>query len=183
MRIAVIGPQNTGKSTFIKDFLEAFPQYSSPTKTYRDFAEEQQLAINQKTSEASQRAIGDFLFEQTKTFAGEHAIFDRCVIDNWVYTMSQYLKGEISEPFLEETEIRMHEDLQHYDTIFFIPTASGIDYVDDGLRDVDRGYIDHINTLFIDLLLHLRPHIPHKIVTVSGPRDVRIELARKALVL
>jgi signal recognition particle receptor subunit beta len=43
MKIAVIGPQNTGKSTFVKDFLLEFPAYKTTQKTYRDIVTENNL--------------------------------------------------------------------------------------------------------------------------------------------
>lgn len=182
MRIAVIGPQNTGKSTFIKDFLLAFPSYVTPTETYRDVVREKGLAINRNTTEESQRAIRDFLFTQTTTFPGTDVIFDRCVIDNYVYTKAQHEKGLLSHVFLTETEQLMRDSLVGIDMIFLIPTAAGVAFVDDELRDTDRGFADHANTLFIDTLLELRRHIPHPIVTISGPREMRIERARRALI-
>ena len=60
MRIAVIGPQNTGKSTFIKDFLNEFSHYTTPEETYRTVIEDKDLAVNQKTSLESQKEIRDF---------------------------------------------------------------------------------------------------------------------------
>jgi nicotinamide riboside kinase len=181
MRIAVIGPQNTGKSTFIKDFLLAFPTYVTPTETYRDIVREKGLTINRETTEESQRAIRDFLFTQTREFPGTDVIFDRCVIDNYVYTKAQHEKGLLRHEFVVETEQVMRDSLSGIEVIFLIPTAAGVAFVDDELRDTDRGFADHANTLFIDTLLRLRSDIPHRIITVSGPREMRIERARRAL--
>ena len=36
MRIAISGTANTGKSTFVKDFIKKWPSYSTPKTTYRD---------------------------------------------------------------------------------------------------------------------------------------------------
>lgn len=181
MRIAVIGPQSAGKTTFVQDFLKAFPHYASPATTYRNVVEDNGLEINQKTSELSQGAIRDFFIKQTKSFDAPNAIFDRCIIDNWIYSHAQYLKGDISKEFMDETEALMLEHVHAFDTILFIPTGSGLTYDDDGVRDVNRAYIDHINTLFIDLLLRLRPELPHTIITVSGSREVRIQIAANLL--
>ncbi len=183
MRIAVIGPQNTGKSTFVQDFLATFPNYVSPEKTYRDMINERGLAINQQTTEENQRLIREFLDEQVRLFEGENVVFDRCVIDNWVYTKAQALRGKIEEAFVKETEDIMRDSMQHIDAVVFIPTVSGIVYVDDGTRDIDREFIDRVNTLYIDLLLSLRRDIHHPIVTVAGPRSVRIDIVRNAFSL
>jgi nicotinamide riboside kinase len=181
MRIAVIGPQNTGKSTFIKDFLAAFPSYTTPEETYRDVVHKKGLSINQNTSEESQRMIRDFLAEQLAHFPGENVIFDRCVIDNYVYTKAKCDDGHIRSEFLEETDQILRASLVHLDALIFIPTAAGVAFVDDELRDTDRTFADRINTLFIELLLELRPAVPHRIITVSGPREVRIARVRESI--
>lgn len=181
MRIAVIGPQNTGKSTFVEDFLAALPHYSTSSATYRDVVTEKGLEINQKTSEEAQRAIRDFLEAQTRLFPAENAIFDRCVIDNWVYTKTGVLKGNIREEFLTETEGVLRSSLRDFEAIVFIPTVSGVALVDDELRDIDRDFIDLVNRLYIELLLRLRVEIPHPIVVVTGSRKERVRIAREAL--
>ena len=76
MRIAVTGPQNTGKSTFIEDFLSALPTYTTPERTYRDLISQEELPVNQETNEDSQRRIRDFLFDQATSNIEEDVIFD-----------------------------------------------------------------------------------------------------------
>ncbi len=181
MRIAVIGPQNTGKSTFIEDFLAAFPSYATPTDTYRDVVHEKGLLINQDTGEESQRAILEFLENQPLQFPAEKAVFDRCLIDNWVYTKYQYDKGKISESFLKETEARVLENVKQFDVLVFIPTVTGVALVDDELRDIDRSFIDAVNRLFIDKLLSLRTQVSYPILTVTGPREERVRIVKEAL--
>jgi len=183
MRIAVIGPQNTGKSTFIEDFLKAFPSYKTPHDTYRDVVHEKGLLINQDTGEESQRAIMEFLEAQAENFTSPNAIFDRCLIDNWVYTKVQCLKGKIREEFLKETEKHLYENLKHFDAIVLIPTVTGVALVDDELRDIDRSFIDVVNRLFIQQLLSLRLQVPHTIVVVTGAREERVAIVREALAL
>lgn len=43
-KIAVIGPQNTGKSTFVKDFVNAFPEFKTPLETYRDVVKKNNIS-------------------------------------------------------------------------------------------------------------------------------------------
>jgi hypothetical protein len=181
MRIAVIGPQNTGKSTFIEDFLHAFPSYSTPSDTYRDVVHEKGLLINQHTSEESQRAILEFLKTQAEQFKATDAIFDRCLIDNWVYTKYQHLKGKIKDEFVQETEGYLLDHLAQFDALVFIPTVTGVALVNDELRDIDRSFIDGVNRLFIDKLLALRSCISQPIVTVTGAREERVAIAKEAL--
>lgn len=183
MRIAVIGPQNSGKSTFIKDFLEAFPSFSSPTKTYRELVDEKGLPLNLYTTEESQVAIRDFLYTQLKDTPGRRVLFDRCVIDNYIYTRAQHERGLVADTFLAETEAVMRDSLRFHDAILFIPAAVGVPLVEDGVRSIRREFIDRVNTLFIETLLRLRSDIPHPVHTISGTREERVRRAQNALSL
>ena len=90
MKIAIVGTQCNGKSTFIKKFLEIWPMYKQPSKTYRDIISEKKLKLNQKGNEESQRAILDALIDELQYASandGKDIIFDRCVLDNIVYRL------------------------------------------------------------------------------------------------
>lgn len=181
MRIAVIGPQNTGKSTFIEDFLKEFPHYRSPQETYRDVIESRALEVNQKTSLESQKEIRDFMFGQVRHNKEYTIIFDRCLIDNYVYTLAQYEKGGIEKWFVDETESMMVDTLRLIDMFIFIPTAVAVPLVDDATRDINAAYIDTINHLFLKTLFELsrKHHITVKII--SGSRKERIEQMKKLI--
>ena len=57
MRIATTGAQAVGKSTFVKDFLRNWPNYTTPKKTYRDLVKKKGLKINKEGTKDSQMAI------------------------------------------------------------------------------------------------------------------------------
>lgn len=181
MRLAVIGPQNTGKSTFVKDFLEEFPHYVSPKETYRDVIESRGLIVNQKSSLDSQKQIRDFMFGQLRHNMEYNVIFDRCLIDNYVYTYAQYEKGEIPKWFVDETESMMYDTLRSVDMFLFIPTAVSVPLVDDATRDITATYIDSINHYFLRTLFDLsrKHHITVKVI--SGTRKERVEQMRKLI--
>ena len=181
MRIAVIGPQNTGKSTFIKDFLNEFSHYTTPEETYRTVIEDKDLAVNQKTSLESQKEIRDFMFGQLRHNTKYNVIFDRCMIDNYVYTYVQYEKGEIPKWFVEESESMMIDTLRTVDIYLFIPTAVSVPLVDDGTRDITASYIDNVNNQFLKTLFELsrKHHITIKVI--SGTREERIGQVKKLI--
>lgn len=181
MRVAVIGPQNTGKSTFINDFVTAHPSYTAPTRTYRDVVTERGLEINQLTGRESQKLIRDFLLDQVKTNTLDDVIFDRTVIDNYVYTKIAENKGGIDAAFVQETWDVSIEALQYLDMLFFIPTAASITLIDDELRDTDVAFIDAVNREFIDSLLKIRTLSPIEICVLSGSREERVREAKHCL--
>lgn len=175
MRLAVIGPQNTGKTTFVQDFVQAFPHYITPKETYRDVINKHNLEINQKTSEKSQLEIRDFIFNQIKNFQGENVIFDRSLLDNYVYSLARYHQGKMKKSFLDATRKMMYVSLTHIDRLIFIPTSVGVGLVDDKTRDTDRLYIDHINKLFLEEILELVRKSPIPVWIISGDRQTRIK--------
>lgn len=181
MRIAVIGPQNTGKSVFIKDFLFEYQHYVTPEETYRDVIESKDLSVNQQTSLESQKEIRDFIFGQQRHNTKYNVIFDRCMIDNYVYTYVQYENGEIPKWFVEETESMMIDTLRTIDLYLFIPTSVSIPLVDDGTRDINPHYIDHVNNQFLRVLFELsrKHHITVKVI--SGTQLERIEHIKKLI--
>ena len=181
MRIAVIGPQNTGKSTFIKDFLREFPHYVSPSETYRDLVESKNLEVNQKTSVESQKEIRDFMFGQLRHNTEYNVIFDRCLIDNYVYTYVQYEKGLIPKWFVDETESMMKDMLQNVDMYLFIPTAISIPLVDDGTRDIASEFIDIVNHHFLRILFELSRTHSITVKIISGTQKKRIELIKNII--
>jgi len=179
MRIAVIGPQNTGKSTFIGDFLQEFPHYKTTERSYRDVVEGERLTINQETTVESQKAIRDFMFGELRHNKERNIIFDRCLIDNYVYTYVQYEQGRIPKSFVEESESMMLETLPAIDLYLFIPTAVSVPLVEDDLRDITASYIDTVNNHFLRILFELARKNQITVKVISGSRKERIDQVKK----
>jgi len=181
MRIAVIGPQNTGKSTFIQDFISEFKDYTTPEKTYRDVVIENKLDINQKTNERSQELIATFIFDQITQNNNRNILFDRCLIDNYVYSYLAYKSGEISKDYLYSVEKRIYEHLKYLDAIIFIPTAVSVKLVNDDLRDTDANFIDEVNNKFINMLIDINRKYFINTFVISGNREERVSKMREIL--
>lgn len=181
MRIAVLGPQNTGKSTFIEDFLKEFPHYVTPKETYRDVIESKKLDVNQLTTIDAQKEIRDFMFAQLRHNTEYNIIFDRCMIDNFVYTNVQYEEGHIPKWFADETEAMTKDSLQSVDMYLFIPTAVSVPLVDDGTRDITASYIDKVNNSFLRTLFDLSRKYSITIKVISGTREERIKQVKKLI--
>jgi nicotinamide riboside kinase len=180
MRLAVTGPQNTGKSTFVQDLSAALPGFSVPTETYRDVIRKHNLSINQSTGLESQRLIRDFIVSQIQSAEGD-TIFDRCVLDNYVYTWYAHTKGNIPDEFLEESKELLCKTASEIDLYLFIPSALSVSLVKDDLRDIDTAYVDTINRMFIETLFWLVRDCGVSVVTVGGAREERIDTVREAL--
>lgn len=151
MKIAVVGTQCVGKSTYIKDFLEKWKNFTTPEKTYRDIVKEKNIPINKLGSEESQQCILDFLADQATQYSStDNVIFDRCVLDNLAYSSWLHLNGLVSEKFLDTSRILVRETLRLFDIIFFLPLSktSPIQIEQDGLRDTDPVYREEIDNIF-----------------------------------
>ena len=55
MRIAISGTACQGKTTLITDFLEQWPTYKTPKKTYRDIIKDNNLDHSSKTNKKTQK--------------------------------------------------------------------------------------------------------------------------------
>jgi len=196
MRIAVSGTACQGKTTFIKDFIKEWPMYSTPEKTYRDYINENNLPHSENTNQEAQWSIlnhvVDTILESDK---GDKIIYDRCPLDNLVYSLWAHEKGinDIDQKFIQKCIPVVRESLKFLDVIFFTPitNVSPIDIVDDGTRSVNKEHIEEIDHLFKGIEqqyfqnLKASPFLPSDdcpaIVEVFGNQQERIHLVRQYL--
>ena len=89
MRIAISGTACQGKSTLLKDFLKEWDMYTTPEKTYRDYLTENNLPHSKETTKDTQWDILNFMVDTLQQYSkGDKVIFDRCPLDNMVYSLS-----------------------------------------------------------------------------------------------
>lgn len=190
-KIAVCGTQGQGKSTFIQDFIQKFPMYSTPEKTYRDFVKEKNLLLNKSATKEVQEQILNFMMDQLMyNYGNQKMIFDRCPIDNLMYSMWSAEKGEsdIDDAFIEKCIPLVRESIKFLDLIIFIPMTQHhtVPLVDDGVRDIDPNYVKEIDTLFKCYFSTYKKRIGQffdfddcpAIVEVYGERNVRLKMAQ-----
>jgi len=192
MRIAISGTACQGKSTLIKDFLENWPNYNTPEKTYRDIIIEQGLEHSSTTNKNTQWAILNFMIDELqKTRKGDNVIFDRCPLDNIVYSIWASAKNEtdIDDDFIKKCMPLVRESLRFIDVIFFTPITktAPVEIVDDELRETKKEYIEEIDNIF--KAVH-RDYVNNQkstffveddrpaIIEVFGNREERIELIK-----
>lgn len=148
MRISVSGTKKQGKSTLIGDFLERWDMYSTPKKTYRDLLSEKKLPNTENTNKETQWAILNCMIDEIQKYGREDkVIFDRCPLDNLVYTLWGNAKGisGIDNDFVRETIKLVKESLRFIDIIFFIPITKQNNIVID---EDSKEFIEEIDYIF-----------------------------------
>ena len=153
MRIAVSGAGRMGKTTFVNDFLRNWPNYSLPTKTYRDLIEEDKHSQN--TDGKHQLKYLDALVKQVEGYKRtDNVIHDRCPLDNLVYSMWAYDKGNkgCDAIMMERTIGTVKESMRNLDIIFVI-TTSPINKIVLRENDTkkDLKYLEEIDNIFKEI--------------------------------
>lgn len=153
MRIAISGTACQGKTTLIKDFLEQWPSYTTPKKTYRDIIKENDLEHSSKTNKKTQKKILDFMIKEQKKYrSSDNVIFDRCPLDNLVYSMwaTEQPELDIDEAFVQECIPIVRESFRDLDIIFFTPITkvAPVELTEDDLRDTNLKVIEEVDNIF-----------------------------------
>lgn len=151
MRLAISGTAAQGKTTLLNDFLKKWPMYETPKKSYRSLIKGEHHSKN--TTQETQWEILNHMIDTMETYSEDsNVIYDRCPLDNLIYSMWAYHKGvgDISEAFVEKCIPIVKQSMHFLDVIFFIPitNVTQSDIEDDGVRETDSEYISEIDNLF-----------------------------------
>ena len=151
MRLSISGTAAQGKTTLLKDFLKKWDMYETPKETYRSCIKEDNHS--KLTNKETQWSILNYMIDDMQKYsADDFVIFDRCPMDNLIYSMWCYHKGDtdIDELFVEKCIPVVRESMSLLDIIFYIPitNATSENIEDDGTREVDVMYIKEIDNLF-----------------------------------
>lgn len=151
MRIAFTGPQAVGKSTLIQQFMQRWPAYKTPEKTYRDIIAKKKLKLNKKGDKESQRVILDALIDELQHVVAseeKNVLFDRCVLDNIIYSLWLNTNKRVDDDFIVQCKTIAAETLKLYDIIFYLPIHESIKVTDKVTRDTDLVYRQEIGNIF-----------------------------------
>ena len=164
MRIAISGTANQGKSTLIKDFLAKWPKYKTESKNYRDLLKAQKLPHSKKTNKDVQWKILNLMVEEMQNYtAKDYIIFDRCPLDNLVYSLWCCDKkvGKIDDKFISKCIPVVRESFKLLDIIFFLPItkAAPVQIEENGIRETDVTYVKEIDALFKSLNIQYRQNL------------------------
>jgi nicotinamide riboside kinase len=157
MKIAIIGAHCNGKTTLINNFIEEWPMYKRPEKTYRDFIKEQNLLLNKQGNKESQKIILNALVDELQTAASsdnEFIIFDRCPVDNMAYTLWHYAKETegFNSDFILDSKTIAALSLKHIDLIFYVPARREIPITPKENRETDEVFREEIDNIFNSLV-------------------------------
>lgn len=163
MKIAIMGAQGTGKTSYIREFLNQWPMYQMPERSFRNVVAEKKAKVNRQGNCAGQQLIRDALIEQAIDMPGKQFVLhDRCILDNLAYTLylSEQQDNDITSQFIRETVFLAKNAVRLYDIIFYLPlstdyeTPSTSEQIEQRLveRDNDlefRQSIDNIMQTFV----------------------------------
>ena len=151
MRLAISGTAAQGKTTLLNEFLKNWTMYTTPELSYRSVISKNKHSKH--TDKETQWAILNHMIDQMENLSSDdHVIFDRCPLDNLVYSLWAYHKGvgDIDEMFIEKCIPIVRESMKLLDIIFMIPITNVTDseIEDDGTRETDAEYISEIDNFF-----------------------------------
>lgn len=151
MRLAISGTACQGKTTLLNAFLDNWKMYSTPETSYRDVIKKS--SHSKQTNQDTQWAILNHMLDSLEKYTkDDYVIFDRCPLDNLIYTMWAHHKdGEnIDEHFVEKCIPIVRESMKMLDIIFVIPITNVAQeqIEDDGKRETDAEYINEIDNFF-----------------------------------
>jgi len=186
MRIAIIGSQNSGKSHLIGEFIQKWPMYKTPEKTYRNIIKSRNIKINQEGDEESQKVILNALIDEVQQASGDFLIFDRCVVDNIAYTLWLNAHDKASDKFVMDSKFLALQTLKMFDILFYIPLRDEIKIEEKDNRDTNPEFRKEIDNIFKALVLSYEKgtgaFFPTEdcpaVITLDGPPDIRCEQIR-----
>lgn len=191
MRIAISGAACQGKTTLINDFIKKWSNYSRSKETYREVVKKENLPLNKEVTKDSQWKVLNCLIDDLQgTNKGDKILFDRCPLDNLVYSMWSFDKttSDIDKEFIDKCIPLVRESMRHLDIIFFLPITkfSPVKVEKKEGREIDINYIKEIDNIFkaIQRSYHTgaSPFFPKDdspaIIEIFGTPEERIEMIR-----
>ena len=187
MRLAISGTAAQGKTTLLESFLQHWDMYETPKDTYRSKIKKSKHS--KKTNKDTQWEILNHMIDQMEKYSkDDFVIFDRCPLDNLVYTLWSYHKNnsDIDELFVEKCIPIVRESMKLLDIIFIIPitnvTSEKIE--DNGVRETDSEYISEIDNFFKALYKNWYTDDPRffptedraALIEIFGSNDERIKM-------
>jgi len=192
MRIAIVGSACQGKTTLVNDIIKTWPAYKAHESGYRKTVKENNLLINKETNKITQETILKCLVDDLKNYSpGDKVLFDRCPLDNIVYSLwaEEKSTSDITGEFIKECIPLVQESMHNIDIIFYLPItkAAPVIPIPRENREVDYNFIAEIDNIF-KAISHqyyrtgASPFFPKEdrppIIEIFGTPEERIEMIR-----
>jgi len=186
MRISFSGAACTGKTTTLNAFLKRWSSYKQPETSYRSViaGEKHSKQADKKT----QRKIIDFMVDQQRQYTQhDRIVFDRCGLDNMVYSLWAHEKGKkgFTEEFMTTCMGLVRESMRSLDIIFLMTRDQMPPIIENNnKRETDPKYVEETDNIFKAIHKQLAtsgasPFFPHNdspaLIEISGTTDDRIE--------
>ena len=190
MRIAISGTSNIGKTTLIEDFIKEWPNYTKNNYTYRSLLKNHSKSTDQDTQ---WMILNNMIDELQKYSKDDYVIFDRCPLDNLIYSLWANGYKKVDDAFISKCIPLVKESMRFLDIIFFLPISkmSPVPIVNDGRRESDPEYIQEIDNIFKAIVqqyqcnLNSTPFFPADdspgVIEIFGNREQRIQLIKQYL--
>lgn len=191
MRIAISGTHSQGKSTFVRDFLAAHPDYQFENEPYRELMDKHEILFgDDQTQHHIDLQLNHSIARVQQYKKGDKVIFDRAPADFIPYSdyTAKNAHTDIDEPYVSAMYERVKPVMEYLDLIVFVPKTK--DYVigleNDGHRPVEDFYRDWVDEGFKELYRNnltrvVRLENQPKVIEITGPREERIRLLEEAI--
>ena len=181
MKIALMGAQNTGKTTLVKNFIKQWPMYKRPENTYRNMVKEKSIKLNKEADKESQKIILNALVDEIQQACAStdsaHLIFDRCTVDNIAYTLWHYDKDTpgFTREFVIDSQSIAAIALKYIDILFYVPLRKEIPIVKREGREIDLEYREEIDNIFDALVSSYEANTKAFFPAEDCPAVIRLE--------
>lgn len=153
MRISFSGAACTGKTTTIQHFLQKWPSYTLLNSDYRKVIKEKKHSKN--TTAKLQKEILNILCEESNKFTpSQKIVFDRCPLDNLVYSMWCYAheKKGFNDKFIEDSILKARDAMKNLDIIFICTRDLMPPIEDNNIREIDPTYVEETDNIFKSII-------------------------------
>ena len=177
MIVSFSGAQSTGKSTLLKVWQEAMPEWDYIPEVTRLVKREYDLPINEDGNDLTQTMIMSEHLRNAFTKRDKHVILDRCSLDGLVYTHWLCDNKKVSMGTYSHARYVFDNTVEKYDLIIYT-SPEDVPVVDDGERSINVKFREEIIELFEQYLSDIPAH---KLLRVRGNVEDRTHQISLAL--
>lgn len=192
MRIAISGSACQGKSTLVNDFLKQWSMYKRSDESYRKAIKNDGIKHSKQGTKDSQWKLLNCLLDDLQASSkDDYVIFDRCCLDNIVYSLWCNAKNssDIDDEFIKKCIPLVQQSMHYLDIIFFLPITqvAPVPITEKEGRESDPEYIKEIDNIFKVISYGLNqtgesPFFPKEdrppIIEIFGTPEQRIEMLK-----